>query len=126
MNAVIDHIADAPVGGRPINISASSQGGFIQGGRSEHITAAQLNEIAARARSLGLGLSIVPVIEKVLERELPDLPADRREASRALLEHLKGLSFEGATKVIMAINRDGPPHPLVRSAQSSRRGEARR
>ena len=100
-----DRIADAPVGGRPITISASNQDGFSQGGRSEHITAAQLNEIASRSRTLGLGLSIVPLIEKVLDTQLPDLPQGDQEASMAILEFLKGLSFDDAAKIVMVLNK---------------------
>lgn len=100
-----DRLADAPVGGRPIEISASDVPGLRMGGRSENITAAQLNEIAARARQLQMGLTLVPFIEGVLEVKLPDLPAGDAEATQALLTFLQGLSFDDASRLILALSK---------------------
>ena len=75
------------------------------GGRSDHITAAQLNEIASRARQLQMGLTLIPFIEQVLEVTFPELQAGDAEATRTLMEFLGALSFEDASKLILAMSR---------------------
>jgi hypothetical protein len=97
-----DRIADAPVSGRPITISASAVEGLVQGGRSENATTAQLNEIERLAVQTEIGPNIVPLIENVCKVKVPDLTDNPGEVIRDFLE---SLSFEQAADLIKALGK---------------------
>ena len=97
-----DRIADAPIASRPITISSSAVTGLVQGGRSEHVTAAQLNEIERLAVRTEIGPNIVPLIENVCSVTVPDLSDNPGEVLR---NFLKTLTFEQAASLISALNK---------------------
>ena len=96
-------IADAPVANRPITIASSSATGLRQGGRSEHITSAQLNEISRLTKQLKMGVGIIPLMEGVLGVSVPEL--DPTNPSGTILTFLNGLTFEQASTLIQALNK---------------------
>jgi hypothetical protein len=98
-----DRIADAPVADtRPISISPSNVSGLVQGGRSENITQAQLNEIGRLVGQAAMGMTLVPFIEGVLNVVMPELGDDPTATITAFLQEL---SFSEAATLIQALNR---------------------
>lgn len=104
-------IADAPVVassiGRPISITSSSVPGMGPGGRSEHVTDAQLSTITKLTRELGLGLNLTAVIESATGApvEYPPNMSDPKEMQKVILAHLRGLSSEDGGKIVQALEK---------------------
>lgn len=99
-----ERIADAPVVPRSINISASNVPGLIQGGRSDSITAAQLNEIQRLVKISGLGMGIIPVVEGILGIEVPQTPEGGSIVS-TFSSFIDGLTFDEAATLIRGLNK---------------------
>jgi hypothetical protein len=99
-----DRIADAPVdgGGRPIQITPSNVQGLVQGGRSQNITKAQINEVTRLIGSLNMGVAIVPVIEAAVGRPIPDMSEN---PTKVMKDYIEGLSFTEAGNLIQTLNR---------------------
>ena len=100
-----DRIADAPVtSSRPINITASSVQGLVQGGRSRNITAAQFNEIAYLSRVLKVRDDLVPLVEAVTERQIRTPRSGEHPAAR-IAEAVQAMSFDEAAATIRRLVR---------------------
>ena len=115
-----DRIADAPVdgGGRPIQITPSNVQGLVQGGRSQVITKAQINEVTRLIGQLNMGMAIVPVIEAAVGRDIPDMSND---PTMVLTEYIEGLTFAEAGSLIQELNRE---HRRRAPSRRSRRRSA--
>jgi hypothetical protein len=104
-------IADAPVPGsatgRPIQISASAVPGLKQGGRSEHVTDAQLAEIARLNRELSLGLNLTAVIESAtgVAVSFPESMKDPADMQKVILATLRSLTFEQGGQIIQSMTK---------------------
>jgi hypothetical protein len=98
-----DRIADAPVSdSRPITITPSSVAGLVQGGRSQNVTGAQINEIQRLIRVSAMGMTIVPFMEGVLEKPVPPLG---EHPAKVITEFLEDLTFEEASLLIQKLIR---------------------
>lgn len=101
-----ERIADAPVtaSGRPINITASSIPGLSVGGRTQHITDAQLSEIARITRDGGLGVVLPSIIEGVTGKPVEGIDGlSGIEFQKAMVAYLRTLSFEEGGEIIKAL-----------------------
>ena len=97
-----ERLADAPVAGRPINITASTQTGLRVGGHSDYVTEAQLREIARLSRTLKLGITVSNLAEAVAERQMPAYSDE--DAQAVLLDFLRSFTFEEAKTLISKLN----------------------
>jgi hypothetical protein len=95
-------------------------------GRSENITAAQLNEITRLIGVASMGMTLVPFMEGVLEKTMPELGDNPTET---IMGFIGELSFSEAALVIQVLNKavsDGDALRRRRTGKRTRRPVAHR
>jgi hypothetical protein len=98
-----ERIADAPVS-KPVRVKPSAVPGVGRGGKTEASSVAQIRRVAELSRTLGLGaVGLAGVIESIMGRPLPEMPADEEGQNTVVRLFLAQASAEEVGALIVSL-----------------------